>query len=183
MLREDQVQRYSRQILLREVGGRGQERLLARPIEVRGDDAAFSVAASYLAAGGSPVRVSGKLAASFVTADTLAAFNPDTGSPLPTWCTVSGSPSADTEAEIVAGASGVVFRGPGVCRACFLVTAASQLSADAAGSGEATVLGTLIALVAQRLALGLGEPFGRVTLIDDLPANTEVACCPLHERK
>ena len=28
-LREDQILRYSRQILLREVGGRGQEKLLA----------------------------------------------------------------------------------------------------------------------------------------------------------
>lgn len=52
MLREDQVQRYARQILLREVGGRGQLRLLAARVRVHGEGRAAEEAATYLAAAG-----------------------------------------------------------------------------------------------------------------------------------
>jgi molybdopterin-synthase adenylyltransferase len=56
-LRDDQVERYSRQILLPEVGGRGQERLLAARVVVTGDGPAAAYAASLLAAGGAVVVV------------------------------------------------------------------------------------------------------------------------------
>ena len=46
------VERFSRQILLPEVGGRGQERLCAATIVVEGDDLAARVAATLLAAAG-----------------------------------------------------------------------------------------------------------------------------------
>jgi hypothetical protein len=48
VLTEAQILRYSRQILLREVGGAGQEKLLATPVQATG------VTADLLAAGGSP---------------------------------------------------------------------------------------------------------------------------------
>ena len=51
-LSDDQVERYSRQILLPEVGGRGQERLLAARVVLRGDAAVASFAADLLAAAG-----------------------------------------------------------------------------------------------------------------------------------
>ena len=54
-LREDQVQRYGRQILLREVGGKGQEKLLNATVAVRGEGASLDEAITYLAAGGSPL--------------------------------------------------------------------------------------------------------------------------------
>jgi molybdopterin/thiamine biosynthesis adenylyltransferase len=53
-LREDQVRRYARHVLLPEVGGHGQERLLAATatVEVQPGDAAAIVAVAYLAAAG-----------------------------------------------------------------------------------------------------------------------------------
>jgi hypothetical protein len=55
-LTEAQVVRYSRQILLAQVGGKGQERLLASGVELVGHGAAQSTAAAYLAASGIGVR-------------------------------------------------------------------------------------------------------------------------------
>lgn len=57
MLRDDQIERYARQIVLPEIGGRGQERLLAATVAVidDGDDPAREVAATavlYLTAAG-----------------------------------------------------------------------------------------------------------------------------------
>ena len=54
-LREEQVYRYSRQILLPEVGGAGQERLLAARFRLVGAGGAQEVAAAYLAAAGCAV--------------------------------------------------------------------------------------------------------------------------------
>lgn len=53
-LREDQIRRYSRHILLPDVGGTGQARLLAAtvPIDLAADRPAAIVAATYLAAAG-----------------------------------------------------------------------------------------------------------------------------------
>ena len=51
-LDEEQVDRFSRQILLREVGGRGQVRLLESRVLVSGTGPAASAAATYLAGAG-----------------------------------------------------------------------------------------------------------------------------------
>jgi hypothetical protein len=51
-LADDLVERYSRQILLPEVGGRGQERLCATTVEIAGDTDLGDVAADLLAAAG-----------------------------------------------------------------------------------------------------------------------------------
>lgn len=60
MLTEDQIQRFSRQILLREVGGLGQERLLATPIAVEGQGAVFDLVRQTLQMGGSPLELRGR---------------------------------------------------------------------------------------------------------------------------
>ena len=54
MLRDDQIERYARHILLPDVGGVGQKRLLAAAVvvELGPDPAAESVALAYLAAAG-----------------------------------------------------------------------------------------------------------------------------------
>lgn len=57
MLRDDQIERYARQIVLPEIGGRGQERLLSATVAVvdEGDDPSREAAATavlYLAAAG-----------------------------------------------------------------------------------------------------------------------------------
>jgi hypothetical protein len=51
-LSDTQVRRYARHVLLPEVGGRGQERLLAASVRVLGDGRAAEEAALYLAAAG-----------------------------------------------------------------------------------------------------------------------------------
>ncbi len=61
MLTESQIQRFSRQILLREVGGAGQERLLNTPVHVVGRGEAFEVARATLLAGGTPLDESAGL--------------------------------------------------------------------------------------------------------------------------
>jgi len=51
-LTDPQIERYSRQILLREVGGEGQARILAARVLVAGEGLVLPVAALYLAAAG-----------------------------------------------------------------------------------------------------------------------------------
>jgi hypothetical protein len=55
MLSDAQIDRYSRQILLPEVGGRGQERLLAARVRVDGNGAAAELAALLVGRGGATV--------------------------------------------------------------------------------------------------------------------------------
>lgn len=52
MLSESQIERYSRQIILRTVGGRGQERLLDSAIVIAGNHPAADTALAYLAGAG-----------------------------------------------------------------------------------------------------------------------------------
>lgn len=76
MLREDQIRRYARQILLREVGGAGQARLLAGRVVVGGVGVAAEEAATYLAAAGvGAVVLDDALAAR--AGDRLRRMNPD----------------------------------------------------------------------------------------------------------
>ena len=51
-LTDEQVERYSRQILLPEVGGRGQARLLGARVALAGSDEAAGVAATLLGRAG-----------------------------------------------------------------------------------------------------------------------------------
>jgi|GEM_PF-950366 len=76
MLREDQIQRYARQILLREVGGGGQTRLLASRTRVVGTGRAAEEAATYLAAAGvGVVELDGELIDR--AGERLVRLNPD----------------------------------------------------------------------------------------------------------
>jgi len=51
-LSEDQIQRYARHILLPEVGGAGQERLLTSEVRLSGEPALVELAGEYLSAAG-----------------------------------------------------------------------------------------------------------------------------------
>ena len=180
-LREDQIHRYSRQLLLREVGGRGQERLLAGGVRLTAAGPAGLTAAAYLGAGGSAVEADatplGPEAVGFlvpagavgepageVLARELPALNPDV---LPARGTgrVAELPAAGWEGEgpwVALGGEGtrgvVVFRSPSGCADCFQ---ASCQGVGAPPPGPLGVgLGALGALVLQRLWLGVGPGLG-----------------------
>lgn len=73
MLSDTQIERYSRQILIPEFGGAGQERLLAGCVVVRGATVAAETAATYLAAAGV-----GQLMVAAALVPNLYDLNPDT---------------------------------------------------------------------------------------------------------
>lgn len=182
-LSEPQVVRYSRQILLREVGGKGQERLLSVGALATGAGSAQAVGLSCLAAGGTSVRVRdrasepgevgyllsagevGKPMAAALGAALLDA-NPDAGSPPPSWGRFAELPASFSgDAPWVAlgwrGEEGVaVYRSEAGCQECFQLTAL-ELSKGPAGP-VSVLLGSLGALLFQRLVLGLGEELGAV---------------------
>lgn len=156
-LREDQIQRYGRQILLREVGGKGQEKLLHTTVAVRGEGAALDEAITYLAAGGTPLSgpVEDRPTEGFLAGASLEALNPDAlagGTPSITLAT-----SAGPETALVVLGKGVAYRRPDACPDCFAL-AVSQLEPGEGPPGT----GSLAALAVQRIALGWGDPLGLV---------------------
>ena len=75
-LREDQIQRYARHVLLPDVGGRGQERLLAAEVEVElgpGRDAELAALAYLAAAGVGRIAIAGAGAAGPIEAGEVTA--------------------------------------------------------------------------------------------------------------
>ena len=183
-LAEEQIQRYSRQILLGEVGGGGQLRLLSTAVEVRGEGAALWAAAAYLAASGaavssrapSPVRPGEEgflFAAADVGADRPAALeralrelNPDAVPPpgaRPSVVLVAAPGEPEVEVPCVAlgsagGRAALAFRAAGGCAGCFARTARSMSAPPAGAAG--VLAGTLAAVAALRIALDLSEPLG-----------------------
>jgi hypothetical protein len=75
-LREDQIQRYSRHILLKEVGGIGQAKLLNAAVQVVGSSEAIGVAVAYLAAAGTQI-VSEHSFSGFLFQKSVSDLNPD----------------------------------------------------------------------------------------------------------
>jgi hypothetical protein len=149
-LTEAQVQRYGRQVLLREVGGRGQRRLLEAPFVVEGTGPAFDVAVAYLAASGSPVRLR-RDAGGFLDGVALADFAPDAGleGPPAGWLgPLEALPRADAAWHRVA-------LGPGVVVGLSAHAPAPTDVAPAEADDEPVTQGALAALVAQRFVLGL----------------------------
>jgi hypothetical protein len=190
-LTESQIIRYSRQILLAQVGGHGQTKLLASGAELVGHGAAQATAAAYLAAGGisvkalggsppSPPAVVGFDEAGFLFRhedagrpfavamdEAVADLNPDAR----TGRTVGslGEVPADFlgTAPWVAlgwrdGRGEVVYRSEEGCAGCFSATL-QGLSPVPAGA-HAVIVGTVGALVFQRLCLGAAGALGRVSI-------------------
>ncbi|MBZ4419960.1 ThiF family adenylyltransferase [Myxococcus sp. RHSTA-1-4] len=181
-LREEQILRYSRQILLREVGGRGQEALLAGAARVDAIGASGLTAAAYLAGGGTPVAGTGSLtlgpwAPGFLLGPesigqpqvealdrAVPELNPDAAGAGRGGGLLAELPASwSGEAPWVAlGGDGrraaVVFRGPDGCVWCFGETVRHLIQPPDGALGVA--LGALGALVFQRLRLGLGPSLG-----------------------
>lgn len=153
-LQEDQIVRFSRQILLREVGGAGQLRLLAATARAAGEGPALATAAAYLTAGGSPVSGPSRPLSS-----SERGF-------LTEWPRQPGAAVVDDGCRNVirseqgfgiwlggAGDSGViVFAGDDSCRACL---DAHLETLGAVPEAVADLVGAIAALQHQRHALGL----------------------------
>jgi len=180
-LREDQILRYSRQILLKDVGGKGQEALLAGGARLEASGAAGLTAAAYMAAGGTAVRaeaepLSPSAAGFLVSAEevgrpalevlepALRELNPDALSPRGSGM-LAELPVGEWSGEgpwVALGGAGaravVVFRSARGCADCFRATVA-PLGAPPEGA-LGVGLGALGALTFQRLLLNLGPELG-----------------------
>jgi len=197
MLSEEQIHRYSRQILLGRVGGVGQQRLLALGAQAVGQGPALPMAIAYLGAGGTSVRAqNGSVAPGdegflFVPGDVghrrdvrldraLREMNPDaTGSGLP-GCLLHfpgefSGPGPWVGIGRKEGRLALVYRSERGCLACFAALS-EHFGADEA-SPISNLAGCLAALVFQRLCLGLSadlgglwiDPAGRMTPMDIRP--------------
>jgi hypothetical protein len=179
MLTEPQIQRYARQILLREVGGRGQERLLEAKVQLIGNDAALAVAAAYLAAGGTALDCESQEAlGGFLFGTTLADFCPDSLADVPSRVRVASAPEwlagvepadhgmagevvnpGDVDIEVVIGGGGVAFRSGPICETCFEAAVKSVNSPETPDVGS-VLLGTLAALCVQKSILDAAATSG-----------------------
>jgi proteasome lid subunit RPN8/RPN11 len=181
-LREDQILRYSRQILLKDVGGRGQEALLAGGAHLEASGASGLTAAAYLAAGGTAAvaAVAVPLApgaagflvsagevgrpASEVLEPALRELNPDALPPRGSGM-LAELPVAEWSGEgpwVALGGEGaravVAFRSTKGCADCFRATVATLGAPPQGALGMG--LGALGALAFQRLLLNLGPELG-----------------------
>ena len=142
-LREDQIQRYGRQILLREVGGRGQGALISRAVQVLERTPAIDVAITYLAAGGTPVRLDPAAPGfGFLAGTSPTALNPDALEPAPVALSL-GAQQGDVQ-----------IRGGGVL--CASGEACDRLI-SLEGDAPPVVLGSAAALLIQRILLGKAD--------------------------
>jgi hypothetical protein len=145
LLTEPQVTRYSRQILLQEIGGVGQERILTARVALRGAGPAVEAAALYLSAAGVASVVADERAAWVV--DGVAAGRAGAGLPcsdcLVAWFAARPRPPPP-------------------------MIEAAALSAGAMASARSwQIARDLIAQQHAELAQQLAKRFGRETLVAD----------------
>lgn len=146
-LTEEQIQRYGRQILLRELGGKGQARLLASPVRVLEQSPAIDVAIAYLAAGGTPLWLPGAPLTGFLSGAPPSALSPDAIAAGPPVLTL-GSTAAAT---VRVSGGGIAWQTADTCPACWQ-------RVDLPPAGPPVVVGSAAALITQRWILGrLGE--------------------------
>lgn len=159
-LREDQILRYSRQILLREVGGRGQQKLLDAPVTLDGASDVLDVAAAYLAASGTPL-IDRQPHGGFLQNRSLESFAPDAVvvAPPKGWL---GSISAAASIDSARFRVGVSSRG------LVGVPAGMPWPVDPEGQGssDSVTLGALAALVVQRFVLGLETSIVKISNVE-----------------
>lgn len=189
MLTEAQILRYSRQILLKDVGGKGQERLLRSAVRVVGEGTAVQTAVSYLAAAGLGVELpersvgageEGFLArkadvgsALSAVRTTISDLNPDALGGLDDPAVLASArayvfdPAPAFALGFRGGLGVILWRTRAGCARCFELNR-SGLS-DGTADAHSVALGTLAALCVERVVLGLGEPAatGGVTLAED----------------
>jgi len=154
VLSEPQIQRYARQLLLRDVGERGQEALGAVRVELALGGEAARAAAAYLRAGGTDVDLDGEETAAWARTPPLLGAAP--GRPL----RVTAAPTAPDGGGVVvgtrAGAHVLWSIAEGGCGACLRLSAAA-LGPPEKGGRASVQVGSLVALLVQRRALALAS--------------------------
>jgi [CysO sulfur-carrier protein]-S-L-cysteine hydrolase len=150
VLTELQIQRYARQLLLRDVGERGQEALGAVEVALLLEGPVGAAAAAYLRAGGTDVRLPASPAGPWALTPALLGPRPRA------ILEVVGAPRVPEPAGVVvgsvAGAEVLWSIGPDGCRGCLR----QAMHALGPPTESASVqVGSLIALLVQRRALGL----------------------------
>jgi len=178
-LSEQQIHRYSRQILLADVGGKGQSRLLESGSQVVGDGPAAQDAAAYLAGSGVRVALRGMVQAEEAgflasAADlgraspeglerTLRDLNPDAIGTQGKGCLAALPARFSGEGPWVAiggrrREGAILYRSGKGCEECFRKNL-TRLEASPEGVSQ-VLLGALAALVFQRLVLNLSADLG-----------------------
>ncbi|MGV3626008.1 MAG: hypothetical protein ACO1OB_34680 [Archangium sp.] len=150
-MREEDIQRYGRQILLKELGGRGQAKLMARAVQVHGSGETLDDAVSYLRLGGTPIGAVDE-------AVQLAKVGTQ----------VAGD-------AVLVGA-GVAWRSKRACDDCWALTSAALPETPEAP----LIVGSVAALAVQRLILGWAESLGLFEWNGERLAPREPIYCPGH---
>jgi [CysO sulfur-carrier protein]-S-L-cysteine hydrolase len=169
VLTEPQIQRYARQLLLRDVGEKGQEALGAVQVELALGGGVADAAAAYLRAGGTevgeakpaarpppdPVRAPGTSGGPWALTPALLGSAPRAALQL------VAAPRAPEPGGVVvgSGAGGSILWSvaPEGCRGC-LRQLTQDLGPPELPDGASVQLGSLLALLVQRRALGLASP-------------------------
>lgn len=153
MLTEPQIQRYARQLLLRDVGERGQEELGAVLVELVLPDEVAATAAVYLRAGGTEVHGPAMSDAPWARTPPLLEAPPQRR------LHVVAAPTVPGQAAVVVGSDAgravLWSAGETGCRPC-LADGVRGLGPPELGA--AVQIGSLVALLVQRRALGLASP-------------------------
>jgi len=163
VLSEPRIQRYARQILLRDVGGVGQEALGARGVRLAGRGPLFDAAGTYLRAGGTavePAADAGAWASGAPLLDTV----PDD------WLEVGTGTGTGTASRVRVGARGGALElwsvAPDGCLEC--IDERLVAGADALPTGpRAVVAGGALALLVQRRLLGLAAAVEGVAVLSE----------------
>ncbi len=159
-LREDQILRYSRQILLREVGGRGQQKLLDAPVTLDGASDVLDVAAAYLAASGTPL-IDRQVHGGFLHGSALESFSSDAVAvtrPKGWLGSISEAAAIDATLFRVGVSNGGLVAVP--------AGMAWPIEAEGKGGSDSVTLGALAALVVQRFVLGLETSIVKISSVD-----------------
>jgi ThiF family protein len=186
MLDDEQIERYSRQLILQEVGPRGQERLGTARIAVVGTGIAAERVVAYLAAAGV-----GTIAADPALAAAVDPAQPDCtfvtlaapGAAGETAAVVVVASSADTASEAIAvwaaHAPAILWIADGLagaippCPRCAAVVATASAPPPGLAAVRDAFLGTVVATEVVKTILAIGTPLSGHVLTYD-PATATV---------
>lgn len=201
-LRDDQIKRYSRHLLMREFSGAAQERLLRSRVRIHGTGSSAELCVLYLAAAGvGSIRLASRTASAVDVARRARALNPDAAVTAgaargPADFVIDFARKADSAlvrriaASLRAGVPHVLsvsgagaaivkrYREGDACPACLLRAAGFGPGdrvevEDLGAAGAAGAAGPAVAAIATLEIAGIGSPPSAAVLIDPRRARFE----------